>query len=181
MGQAGQAGTGQAGIRLREALLAGRWEEAAAAAPGLDRAHRIELLLGAALQDGRDSFAAARAYGAMEAAGAWGDLCRTLSGPPDRSLDLRAAAWIAGRIAPERWQPEGRAPSAAAAQLFLSGGAAGRADALVAAELRAGAAGLALLEWFSHLPLYPAVALYYRDGTIHALGCRPLLTLGGFC
>lgn len=211
----------QAGIGVREALRAGRWQAAAAGAAGLDQAHLIELLLGAALQDGRDGFAAARVFvgawdgaggdpGAADPGGRWAGVCRLLCGigvgdpgEPDRRLDRRAAAWVAAGVAPERWQPGGRAPSAEAEALrrailaggagavqaggapspdpapcgIVEGGPASGLDGLVAAELAGGASGGALLGWFVGLPLYPAVALYYRAGTIWALGCRPLLVL----
>jgi hypothetical protein len=53
---------GQTGILLRRLLAEGQGEEAAALVPTLDEAHRIELLLGAALRDRREQFAGARLF-----------------------------------------------------------------------------------------------------------------------
>jgi len=37
--------------------------------------------------------------------------------------------------------------------------------------------GGSLLDALAHLPLHPPVAAYYRRGSLHALGVRPLLIL----
>ena len=50
-------------------------------------------------------------------------------------------------------------------------------DVEVAARYAEGVGGDALLDAFADLPVYEAVALYYRRGTIHALGPRALLIL----
>ncbi len=166
---------GQTGIRMREVLLGGDARTAATLALDLDEPHRIELLLGAALRDARGGWAAARHYLAADASPAtdpdrWLTTCLLLAEPaPDHTLDQLAAAYVAeGRI-PEEWRPAGgpidrdvRVPCA---------------DVAVAAALMAGVSGLALVDAFADLPLHPAVAHYYRRGTIHALGARPLVIL----
>lgn len=173
---------GQTGIRLRAALAAGDARLAAALAPELDDAHRVEILLGAALRDARRGHAAAHLFLALDAlddrvAGParWWPLCRLfVEGEPDRRLDDLAAAYVAERRAPDRWRPSGAplAPDAAAA---IRG--APFPDVAVAAALAAGTAGDALLDAFADLPLHRPVAVYYRRGTLHALGARPLLIL----
>lgn len=162
---------GQTGIRLREALAAGDWETAAALVPPLDEAHRIELLLGAALRDARDGFAAARAWlDAEDGRGDWRHVCRLLAaGEPDRTLDELAAAYVAEGRVPNEWRPRGRPLDRDVRMPF--------ADVVVAAAYAEGVGGDALLDAFADLPLHAAVAHYYRRGTIHALGPRPLLIL----
>ncbi len=163
--------SGQSGIRLREALAAGDWAGAAEQVPALDEAHRIELLLGAALRDARDGWAAARAFLDAEAGrGDWRTVCRLLAeGEPDHALDELASAYVAEGRVPSAWSPEGR-PLDRPVRVPL-------ADLAVAAAYAAGVAGDALLDAFTDLPLHPAVAHYYRRGAIHALGPRPLLVL----
>lgn len=139
--------------------------------PTLDSPHRVELLLGAALRDGRGGFAAARAWIAAEAGeGTWDEVCRLLAAPgADHTLDDLASAYVAEGRVPDRWIPEGRA---------LDRDVRGPcADVATAAAYGAGVSGEALLDAFAELPLYAAVAAYYRKGTIHALGPRPLLVL----
>ena len=163
---------GQLGIRLRAALVEGHWAVAAELVPTLDREHRIELLLGAALRDGRQEFAAAHLFCSLEKNGGdWGRLCWMLgTGEPDRRLDLLAASYVAERRVPDRWIPLGRGvesdPRAAALP-----------DVEVARQYAGGVGGLALLACFEHAPLYPAVQLYYGEGNIHALGPRPMLVM----
>ena len=165
---------GQTGILLRRLLVEGRAEEAAALVPDLDRAHRIELLLGAALRDRREHFAGATLYLACEAGAApWPQLCRWLTQPADHSLDELAAAYIAEGQAPEKWLPTGLPVQNSPRLSPLP-------DVATATQLRAGIAGLALLDTFSDVSLYPAVSFYYRRGSIHALGPRPLLSLAAF-
>lgn len=157
---------GQVGIRFREAVLAGETAAALGCLPELDAAHHVELLLGAALRDARDDFAAAHLY----LRGDWpGLVARLITGPPDLSRDRLAAAYVAAGRAPARWQPEGRPLDRDVRQGFP--------DVHVAAALQAGVGGWALLAAFTDLPLHPAVDHYYRVGTLHALGCRPLLVL----
>ncbi len=165
---------GQTGILLRRLLAEGRGEEAAALVPTLDNAHRIELLLGAALRDGRENFAGAHLYMACEnGAAPWEALCRWLGQPADHHLDDLAAAYIAEGRAPEKWLPEGL-------PLQSSPRLAPFPDVATAAQLQAGVAGLLLLDTFWNVSLYRAVSLYYRRGIIHALGPRPLLSLAAF-
>jgi hypothetical protein len=162
---------GQSGIRLREALAAGRWQEAAASVPQLDEAHRIELLLGAAIRDARGGWAAARAWLRAEGGeGSWEEVCRLLAeGEPDTSLDQLASAYVAASRAPLAWRPDGRALDRDIRPP--------EADIAVAAALLDGVSGRELLAVFVDLPLHPAVAWYYSRGRIHALGVRPLLIL----
>lgn len=157
---------GQHGIRFREALLAGDAATAAALVPTLDLPHRVELVLGAALRDARDDFAAAR----LAVAEDWPAVCARLAdGAADLRYDTLAAAYVASRRAPDRWTPTG---------LPLDRDVrSGLPDVAVAAALLDGVSGAALLDAFADLPLYPAVARYYRVGTLWALGCRPLLLL----
>ena len=165
---------GQTGIRLREALAAGDAPLAAMLAHGLDEAHTIELLLGAALRDARGGHAAARLWLAADACPPlpdpdprWWPACRLLAEPgADHSLDQLATAYIAERRAPDRWTAHGTADVPATLD-----------DLTVADALMRGVAGLALLDALQDRPLYPAVSCYYRRGTIHALGPRPLLLL----
>ncbi|MDP2308930.1 MAG: hypothetical protein Q8P18_23105 [Pseudomonadota bacterium] len=166
--------SGQTGIRMREALAGGDAPTAASLALALDEPHRIELLLGAALRDARGGWAAARLWLEAEAGGEgpdrWLPVCRLLAAPgADHALDQLAAAYVAeGRI-PEVWPARGR-PLDRNVRVPL-------ADVAVAEALMAGVSGPALLDAFADLPLYPAVAYYYRRGTIHALGARPLVIL----
>lgn len=156
--------TGQMGIRLREALVAGDAARAVAELDGLDDAHRVELILGAALRDGRGGFAAARRYLAGDLAGA----VELLAEPGgDASLDEEAAGYVVRRRAPDRWSVGGAPPPP-------------RAGDPVEAVLRGlaeGWSGLGMVAWFADDPLAAAVDRYYRDGRIHALGPRPLLML----
>lgn len=172
--------SGQTGIRMREALAAGDARTAASLALTLDQAHHIELLLGAALRDSRDGWAAARLYMAATGGGAapppsvdtarWWPTCRLLAEPDaDHTLDQLASAYVAEGRAPEHWRPEGRPLDRDVRVPY--------ADVVAAAALTDGVSGLALLDAFRDLPLHPAVAHYYRRGTIHALGVRALLIL----
>lgn len=147
---------GQAGIRFRDALLAQDPRAMRAWALQLDEAHTIELILGAALRDGRGRFAAARAFARGE------DILDRLLGEPDHSADEAASAWIAAGRIDDRWRPDGTPDS---------GGDLVEAYA-------AGVGGLVLLKRFVGRPLHAAVSMYYRRGSIHALGPRPLLILG---
>ena len=168
---------GQSAIRLRRALAHGEADAAAALVPELDADHRIEILLGAALRDGRDGFAAAKLY--LDAAGsdaadptAWHRVCTALSSPGDTAADDIAAAWVASGRVPDAVRGGGRALSAAErAQL------AEAPEAALVALIGAGVALDALLAAFADHPLYPAVNAYYRGG-IRALGWRPCLLLG---
>lgn len=148
---------GQAGIRFRDALLAQDLPLMRAWAAQLDEAHVIELILGAALRDGRDDFGAARAFASGE------DILDRLLGEPDHRADEAASAWIAAGSIDDRWRPEGTVDN-------------GRD---VVAAYAAGVSGLALVDRFVDRPLHAAVSMYYRRGTIHALGPRPLLILAG--
>jgi hypothetical protein len=99
------------------------------------------------------------------------DVCRRLAtGLPDTRLDDLAAGYVAERRVPEGWRAGGRA-------VATDVRAARYPDLVVAREYAGGASGLALLDAFADLPLYPAVNWYYRRGTIHAMGPRPLLIL----
>lgn len=161
---------GQMGIEWREAWLARDVPRMAALAPSLDLAHRVELLLGEALRDARDGFRRALAWFEVRDDD-WGPFCRLLAeGEPDRRWDVLAAAYVAARRAPERWTATGR-------PLDRDVRGAPLPDVAVAAALLDGVAGEALLDAFADLPLHRAVSAYYRVGTLHALGCRPLLTL----
>lgn len=161
---------GQTGIRLREALARGDADGATALVPALDEAHRVELLLGAALRDARDDHARARLYLRADDDGDWAALCAALcDGAPDRTLDILASAYVAARRVPERWRPGGL-PLDRPVRVELP-------DVAVAAALVAGVGGLALLDAFADLPLHAPVSHYYRRGTLHALGHRPLLIL----
>jgi hypothetical protein len=167
--------SGQTGIRMREALLAGDARTAASLAHALDEPHRIELLLGAALRDARGGWAAARLFLAADTHGAalarWWPVCRLLAEPgADHTLDELASAYVAEGRAPDVWPRTGApAPRIALDEPF--------ADVAVAAALAAGVSGGALLDALADRPLFPAVAHYYRRGTLHALGVRPLLVL----
>lgn len=174
--------SGQQGIRLREALRRGDATGAAAELPDLDEPHVVELLLGAALRDAREDFAAARSFvrawslGPPGRAGAplpaaWQEVLDRLARPaPDDRLDRAAASWVASGRVPERWRAWGPPPSEDPRRAASPELAAARA-------LAEGAGGRALLACFADLPLHAPVALYYEAGTIHALGTRPLLIL----
>jgi hypothetical protein len=160
---------GQQGIALREALAAGDAEAAIRAREGVDEAHVVEMVLGAALRDARDGHRAARLW---EECARHGRPDRQViellcQGTPDTSLDERAAAWIAARRVEEDWRPGGLPLDRRIVDVEA-----------VAAAYAAGVAGLALLDAMADLPLAPAVSWYYRRGRIHALGPRPLLVLG---
>jgi hypothetical protein len=167
---------GQAGIALREALAAGDVEAALAGIFALDEAHRVEILLGAALRDAREDHRAARLYLAAEQGGGrWDEVVRALADAgADNRLDAIAASWVASGRAPERWTPCGRGLHDGEIQSLQVDR---EVDAEVVALLASGAGGLAILGALSARALYPPVAHYYRRGTIHALGCRPLLVL----
>lgn len=160
--------SGQTGIRLREALLAGDVATAARLVPALDTPHRLEVLLGAALRDARDDHAAAALYLAAERHGDWAPLLERLAQPPDDRFDRLAVAYLVEGRVPDGWR---------AAGLPLIGGLSRPADVAVAAAYAAGVAGLALVDAFRDRPLHAAVSHYYRVGTIHALGPRPMLIL----
>lgn len=172
--------SGQQGIRLREALRRGDASAAAAELAALDHPHLVELLLGAALRDGREGFAAAHAFVRAWRAGppaegplapAWQEVLERLARPgPDDHLDRAAASWVASGRVPERWRAWGPAPAEDPRR-------APSPEAATARALAEGTGGRALLACFADLPLHPAVALYYEAGTIHALGTRPLLVL----
>ncbi|MSP54307.1 MAG: hypothetical protein EXR69_01670 [Myxococcales bacterium] len=153
---------GQAAIAVRQALADGNGDLAFAHVAGLDLAHRIEVLLGAAIRDRRDDFAAVRAWYA-------GDLramCVLLAVPPDTALDDAAVGLIvAGRVE-ERWRPHGSPV-----------GDGRGAWAGVAAAVADGVGGLALVACLRDRLIHRAVLQYYVEGTIHALGVRPLLIL----
>ncbi len=171
---------GQTGIRLRQCLIEQDAAGAIALLDSLDPAHHVELLLGAALRDARGDFLAARLYTHLieeqHAQGhvrheAWALLVALLTdGAPDEGPDLSASAWIAARRAPDRWFPLG-APLAGALP------APPGAEAAVVQAYAAGVGGLALLAALADRPLHAAVATYYRLGSIHALGPRPLFML----
>jgi hypothetical protein len=161
--------SGQTGIRLREALVAGDVAAALVAIPHLDEAHRVEILLGAALRDAREGHRSAALFLEATASGDWPPLVERLVEPPDDRLDRLAVAYLVEGRVPERWRPDG---------LPLGGALRGpEADVAVAEAYASGVAGLALVDFFADLPLHAAVSHYYRVGSIHALGPRPLLIL----
>lgn len=153
---------GQAAIAVRHALAAGDAKAASAAVPDLDEAHRIEILLGAAIRDGKEDFAAVGWWLAEDME----QLCATLASPPDTRLDDRAVGLIIRRRAPEHWKADGPAPLV-------------NTPEDVADALANGAGGLAILDQLQDRLIYAAVREYYVRGTIHALGVRPLLILAG--
>lgn len=166
---------GQSAIRLRRALAHGDADTAAALLPDLDADHRIEILLGAALRDGRGDFAAARLYLEAEATGdsaAWRRLCVALASEGDSSADDIAAAWVASGRVPDTVRGGGRALSAAERVQLTEA-----PEAALVASIGAGVALEALLAEFAAHPLFPAVQAYYRGG-IRAMGWRPCLLLG---
>jgi hypothetical protein len=156
----------QAGIRFRSCLVAGDMEGAQQAVKELDQPHLVELLLGAALLDGRGDFEVARRWVEIEENGGdFSELCSLLLGEPDTRLSDQAAGWVVQFRLGESWVPEGRAPTG---EQDLEG---------LIRQLKEGAGGLALLEFFKNSPLYKPIYAYYRLGSIHALGFRPLLLL----
>lgn len=159
---------GQAGIRFREAMVARDVPGMVAQVPLLDQAHHVELILGEALRDARRDFATARLY--LENPDPARICAALVEGVPDRHLDDLAAAYVASRRAPDRWVPGGRALDRPLREHAFR-------DIAVAAALIEGVGGDSILDTFADLPLFPAVDHYYRVGTIHALGCRPLLIL----
>ncbi len=178
---------GQSGIRLRAALARGEGAAAAGLVGDLDTAHRIELLLGAAIRDARGEWAAARAWLAAEAGeGTWADVCEQLTTPsPDHTLDDLASAYVAEGRVPATWRADG-ADVATFGEALVSAGLGGaEPDLVVAAAYARGVAGSALVGAVAaaftsvnrHSPLLRAVETYYRAGTIHALGPRPMLVL----
>lgn len=159
-------GPGQRAIRLRDALLEGDITWALHWAEGLDEAHAYEVIGGACIRDGRDRFAAARAFPAALAARDWRAVFERLLGEPDTTLDDAAASLVAARIVPDRWLPGGLPVSVPVTSMDE------------AATLYAGgAAGLGLVEACRSRPIHEAVWLYYRRGSLHALGPRPMLVL----
>jgi hypothetical protein len=154
--------SGQAAIAVREALACGDAASALVGVPDLDEAHRIEILLGAAIRDCTDDHAAVRAWLAGDMSG----LCERLSRPPDTRYDDVAVGLVVRHKVPEGWRPFGSGPNSRVASLED-----------VVAALAAGAGGLDLVAQLQDRLLHPAVLQYYRDGAIHALGVRPLLIL----
>jgi hypothetical protein len=170
--------SGQHGIRFREALHDGDAELACSLLASLDRPHEVELVLGAALRDGRDCFFAARNWLRASDPEQRIALVASLARPgADGQLDALAAAYVAERRVSDRWLPDGR-PLSPSERLALS--VSGPLDARVANLYGQGVGGLQLLDALSGRPLYSAVEAYYRQGTIHALGPRPLLILAAF-
>lgn len=176
---------GQHGIRFREALADGDAVLAISLLPELDLPHRIELILGAALRDGREGFGAAhdasRAFApGVEDSAAIDSLeqaIRSLARPnPDRTLDDIAAAYVAERRVPDVWRPGGRPLPPNAAEIP----AALHPDVEVARLYADGVAGSALINLFADSDLFGPVAIYYSEGAIHAMGPRPLLILASF-
>ncbi len=159
-------GPGQRAIRLRDALFEGDTTWALHWAEGLDEAHVYEVIGGACIRDARDGFAAARAFPAALAHRAWAPVFERLLGEPDTALDDEAASLVAARIVPDRWRPDGTPVT-----VLVEG--MEHAAALYAA----GAAGLALIDALRSRQIYEIVSLYYRRGTLHALGPRPMLVL----
>ncbi len=167
-----ESSAGQAAIRVREALAAGEGEQAFEALPGLDRAHQIEILLGAALRDRRAGFAAVRAW----YAGNLIKLCSILAVKPDTALDDAAVSLVVARRVDERWVPDGK-PLPEARRFEGTSLVPGTAIYDAAAAVADGVGGLAILARLTDRYLYRAVQQYYVEGTIHALGVRPLLIL----
>lgn len=161
--------SGQAAIAVREALACGDAASALVGVPDLDEAHRIEILLGAAIRDCTDDHAAVRAWLAGDMSG----LCERLSRRPDTRYDDVAVGFVVRHQVPEAWRPIGSGPNARVCT--VAAGSASLDD--VVAALVAGAGGLGLVAQLQDRLLHPAVLQYYRDGTIHALGVRPLLIL----
>lgn len=168
--------SGQVGIPFRMALLQQDIAGMLACLPDLDPVHRVELILGAALRDGRDDFAAARLFVALDQGTSddWEWIFQKLCLPsPDRQYDDLAAAYIAARQVPDHWSFTGTALQNNPLLHPLP-------DRSVADQLQAGVSGPALLEALREISLYPAVALYYRQGGIWAMGPRPLLILAAY-
>lgn len=168
---------GQSAIRLRRALAHGDPDTAAALVAELDTDHRIEILLGAALRDGRGEFAAAGLY--LSAASlaeadplAWHRVCTALASPGDSAADDIAAAWVASGRVPDTVRGGGRALTPEE-----RGSLAETPEAALVDLIGAGVALAALLAEFADHPLYTAVNAYYQGG-IRSMGWRPLLLLG---
>ncbi len=159
-------GAGQRAIRLRDALYEGDITWALHWAERLDEAHVYEVIAGACIRDARDQFAAARAFPGALAAGDWRPVFERLLGEPETTLDDLAASLVAARVVPDRWRPGGTPVTVPVDGLEHA-----------AALYAAGAAGLALVDACRSRPIYDAVSLYYRRGTLHALGPRPMLVL----
>jgi hypothetical protein len=160
---------GQAGTLLREALLRGDVSGALGLLPRLDEPHRVELLLGAALQDAREGHASARAWLRADESGAAGDwvalLQRLADGRADDSLDRRAARWVAAGKLPERRASHGRAPTPAEISAILAALETSLPEAGVVGALAAGVDPLQVLDVLraapgTDLPLARAVEVY---------------------
>jgi hypothetical protein len=173
---AGEAAAGAAAVRARTALVAGDVDGVRVALPEMDEAHRVEVLLGAALRDSRDGFGGlgrwreARARPLQDPA--WHALVGWLvAAEPQDALDVLAAGVLlrpdgAGAL---RGRPEAPPQDLA------------RMDATVR-WLRAGGDARS---WLVHRDAdvhAQAVADYLGwtdDGPrIRALGLRPLLVYG---
>ncbi len=155
-------------IHLRDALSAGDPDRAADLVCRLDPAHRIEVLLGAALRDGRDRFRSATLYleasARPAAAEAWRPLCARLAGKVDPTWDEVAAGWVVRhRLGDVRDHGMGAGPSSATPEAWV-------------AAIRGGAGLDELLPRARYHPLHPAVSAYYR-GKIRAMGWRPALLM----
>ncbi|MSQ01972.1 MAG: hypothetical protein EXR71_08770 [Myxococcales bacterium] len=164
---------GQAAIRVRHALATGDAAGAHAMIPELDDDHRIEVLLGASLRDGRNDFAATRAWAGAMRNGEWLPMCQALATTGDSSADEAAAAWVAAGRLPEGFNPGGRALTG---HELASLHTAGELDRQLVGLITAGVALHALLAAFASHRLHPSVSAYYAGG-IRALGWRPLLLL----
>lgn len=163
---------GQAAIAVRQALGDGEGEQAFGHVASLDPAHRIEVLLGAAIRDRRGGFAAVRAWYARDLL----RLCSILAVKPDSALDDAAVGLIVSGRVEERWRPHG-APLGEHRGLEGTSLVPGAALYGVAAAVAGGVGGLELLARLQDRFLHRAVHQYYVEGTIHALGVRPLLIL----
>ena len=164
---------GQAAIRLRHALANGEAEGAHAMIPELDDDHRIEVLLGAALRDGRFDFAAARGWASAALTEDWLPMCRALATAGDSTADDAAAAWVAAGRLPEGFNSGGRSVTR---EELAALQATAQPDRQVVALIIAGVALEALLGAFAQHRLHSSVSAYYA-GRIRALGWRPLLLL----
>ena len=135
---------------------------------------------------------------AVEAEGRWFPLTSRLVDPAvDMHLDTLAAGYVAGRRVPERWVPERSSPERSSPEQAPPEQATGPdtfrvlrvpgwwrgvdfPEVIVAAALQAGRGGRAVLDTFAEALPFGAVDHYYRVGTIHALGPRPLLALSAW-
>ena len=151
---------GQAGIAVRDALARGDGDAAATAVAELDDAHKIEILLGLVIRR------ADRVSAQHWESGDVNLLCNALVLPCNTDADDRAVAYVLRRVIGERWSPDG---SDVAYDL--------QTMADVAQALARGCGGLAVLHRLKHRRLYRVVSDYYLQGSIHALGLRPLLIL----